>query len=81
MHIKLINTKNNIMKKITVLSIALVAIAFASCKKDYTCTCTDATGGEVKKFTKITKKQALSNCQSKTVTESGSTSTETCNLN
>ena len=28
------------MKKITLLSVALVAIAFASCKKDYTCTCT-----------------------------------------
>ncbi len=68
------------MKKITILSIALVALSFASCKKDWTCTCTDATGGEVKKFSKITKSQALSNCQSKSVTESGTTSNETCTL-
>jgi hypothetical protein len=68
------------MKKILILSIALVALFFVSCKKDWTCTCTDSAGGEVKKFTKITKKQALSNCQSKTVTEAGSTESETCTL-
>lgn len=68
------------MKKITLLSIALLAISFASCKKNYTCTCTDATGGEVKKFTKVTKRQALSNCQSKTVTDAGGSESETCTL-
>ncbi len=68
------------MKKITILSIALVALSFASCKKDWTCKCTDATGGEMKKFSKVTKQQATSNCQSKTVVESGSTSNETCTL-
>ena len=68
------------MKKIVILSIALMALSFASCKKDYTCTCTDATGGEVKKFKKVTKKQALSNCQSKTVTDPSGTSSETCSL-
>jgi hypothetical protein len=68
------------MKKLSILSIALIALSFASCKKDFTCTCTDATGGEVKKFSKVTKQQALSNCQSKTVTEAGSVSDETCTL-
>lgn len=77
MHLKLINIP---MKKITIISIALVAVSFISCKKDWTCTCTDSTGGEVKTFTKITKRQALSNCQSKTVTEAGSTESETCTL-
>lgn len=57
-----------------------MALLFASCKKDWTCTCTDSTGGEVRKFTKVTKRQALSNCQSKTVTEGGSTESETCTL-
>jgi len=28
------------MKKITILALALVAISFASCKKEYTCACT-----------------------------------------
>ncbi len=30
------------MKKITLLAIAFVAVSFASCKKDYTCSCTTA---------------------------------------
>lgn len=30
------------MKKITLFAIAAVAISFASCKKDYTCTCTSS---------------------------------------
>lgn len=68
------------MKKIALLSIALMALSFASCKKDWTCTCKDATGGEVKKFSKITKKQALSNCQTETLTDSGGSRTETCKL-
>ncbi len=68
------------MKKIAILSIALVALSFASCKKDYTCTCKDATGGEVKKFKKITKKQALSNCQTETNTNTYGSQTETCSL-
>ncbi len=68
------------MKKIAILSIALMALSFVSCKKDWTCTCKDATGGEVKKFSKITKKQALSNCQTETVTDSGGSGTETCTL-
>lgn len=57
-----------------------MSLSLMACKKDWTCTCTDATGGEVKKISKITKKQALSNCQSKTVTEDGDTESETCTL-
>lgn len=69
------------MKKISILAIACLAISFASCKKNYTCTCTDATGGETKKFTKITKTQAMNNCQTVAHTEAGTTSNETCILN
>lgn len=68
------------MKKITILSAALMALSFASCKKDWTCTCKDATGGEVRKFSKVTKSQAASNCYTNKVTEAGSTSDETCTL-
>ena len=70
------------MKKIIILSMSVIALSFASCKKDWTCTCKDATGGEVKKFTKITKKQALSNCQTKTSSTNGipGSQTETCTL-
>ena len=32
------------MKKITLLAATLVAITFASCKKDRVCTCTDVDG-------------------------------------
>lgn len=36
------------MKKITpIAALALIALAFTSCKKDYTCTCTQTNGGQV----------------------------------
>jgi len=35
--------KTKIMKKITLLAIACVAISLASCKKDRTCTCVNTT--------------------------------------
>ena len=38
------------MKKTTLLTFALIAITFASCKKDRVCTCTDA-DGEVRSTT------------------------------
>lgn len=68
------------MKKIGILTAVMLSLTITSCKKNWTCTCTDATGGEVKKFTKITKRQALSNCQTKTVTEDNDSETETCTL-
>ena len=68
------------MKKTAILSIALMALSFASCKKDWTCSCTDATGGEIRKFSKITKNQARAHCQSATTTYNGGSNTETCVL-
>lgn len=59
---------------------AFVAISVASCTKNYTCQCTDATGGEVKTFKNVTQQQAESNCRSKKVTEAGTVSTENCTL-
>ena len=75
------------MKKLTLLSVALVAISFASCKKDYTCTCT-STGSSTASVTKIigvSKKAAQANCASyvRTTTSSGGgsgVSDQTCTL-
>jgi hypothetical protein len=67
------------MKKI-IIPIAFIALTVVSCKKNYTCVCTDATGGEVKTFTNITSKQAHSNCTTVTTTDLGGTSKETCKL-
>lgn len=51
------------MKKISLFAIALVAISFASCKKDYTCNCTDAQG-QITEVTVIhnTKSAAQTTC-------------------
>lgn len=72
------------MKKITLLAIAAVAISFASCKKDYTCTCTStgSTTASVTKLIGVSKKAAQANCVSYTETSSGSTgvSDRTCTL-
>jgi hypothetical protein len=68
------------MKKITILAIAALAISFASCKKDWTCTCKDSTGGEVRKFSKVTKNQALAHCQTHTDSDANGSETETCTL-
>jgi len=70
------NFKKKTMKKITLLAATLVAITFASCKKDRTCTCTttsvytDPTGTttdvETDKtvITKVSKGTARVNCLS-----------------
>lgn len=58
------------MKKITLLVVAGLAISFASCKKDYTCTCTGTTTGSSTSSTSTTvikgvsKKAAQANCLS-----------------
>lgn len=51
------------MKKMTLLAIAFVAISVASCKKDYTCNCTDAQG-QITEVTVIhnTKSAAQTTC-------------------
>jgi hypothetical protein len=53
------------MKKLSILSIAFLAISFASCKKDYTCTCSDS-GTTVTKIVGVSKKTAKANCVSTT---------------
>ena len=69
------------MKKITILAVAALAISFASCKKDRTCTCTDSTtttvttssgsttttsnGGDSRTFSKVSKKAGRVYCLSK----------------
>lgn len=63
------------MKKTTILSIALVTVGLASCKKDYTCTCTSS-GSNVRKIIGVSKKTAQANCVSYTV----GSQTETCTL-
>lgn len=63
------------MKKLTILSIAFMAISFASCKKDYTCVCSNS-GSSVHKIIKVSKKTAKANCVS--TTSNGYT--ETCTL-
>jgi len=51
------------MKKLSILSIAFVAISFASCKKDYTCTCSTSVT-TVTKIVGVSKKTAKANCVS-----------------
>jgi hypothetical protein len=54
------------MKKITLLAAVIVAASFASCKKNYTCVCTDTYNGTTETYTydlgKIKKKDAKSKC-------------------
>ncbi len=77
------------MKKITLLATVLVAISFASCKKDRTCTCKSSAGTEVSKitYTKARKGDARAACLSYktdyTNPLTGGTTTEevTCELN
>ena len=53
--------------KMTLLAIAVAGLTFASCKKDYTCTCTyngTMQKGEVSTTIKDTKKGAKETCDS-----------------
>ena len=52
------------MKKVLgIAAIALFAFSFASCKKDYTCTCTDSTGTVTKvTYEKVKKADAEEAC-------------------
>jgi hypothetical protein len=71
------------MKKITLFAVAVIAISFASCKKDRTCTCTvtpvsstdngvtqpiGSSYTQVMKITKVTKKGAACNSGEQTET-------------
>lgn len=68
------------MKKITIIAIAFVAVSFASCKKDYTCTCTSGGSSSTTKLIKVTKKTAQANCASTVTSSQGFSYTETCTL-
>jgi hypothetical protein len=52
------------MKKLVLLSFALMtsAVVFTSCKKDYTCTCTDSSGFSASVTIHTTKKKATDAC-------------------
>ena len=80
------------MKKITLLAAVVIAVSFASCRKDKTCTCTSVTSGTGYSYTSVTvikakstKKDATAWCsgaQSATSTTNGVANTggsaETC---
>ncbi|GDX52114.1 hypothetical protein LBMAG27_11610 [Bacteroidota bacterium] len=52
------------MKKALTLfaGVAVVAMLFSSCKKDYTCTCTSAGVSTPATFVKVSKKDATDAC-------------------
>jgi len=73
------------MKKISILSVAVLAMAFASCKKDYKCSCVTTPNSsstpQVTTFVGVSKGTAKANCVSSTWTSTGGTAyTETCTL-
>ncbi len=77
------------MKNITILSIALLAISFTSCKKDRVCECStvnSAAGSTSSTYTitykKATKKNAKAACMSLVVQADGdpTSDTRTCTL-
>lgn len=77
------------MKKISILSIAVLAMTFASCKKDRTCKCTvtdDSPGATTSEYTVVYKNvsdaSAKSACMSLQVKPDGQpyTETRTCTL-
>lgn len=79
--------KTKKMKKITLFAAVIVAISFASCKKDRVCSCTNSsTGGSVTTsettYTKIKKSEAKTLCQKTTYTDNltGYVSTSDCKL-
>lgn len=60
------------MKKTVIIAVATLALSFASCKKDRTCTCTYSNAGssntdtQITTYSKVTKKAARVNCTSGT---------------
>lgn len=70
------------MKKLIYIPCALLVLSFASCKKDYTCTCTStgSTTAYVTTIVEADKAAAQANCVSTTETFGGSTYVTTCEL-
>jgi hypothetical protein len=64
------------MKKTTLFAFALLAISFASCKKDYTCVCTDNSNGS----TTFTGVFHASNSDAKKSCTAIQSSGETCSI-
>ncbi|MGZ4042137.1 MAG: hypothetical protein ACXVO9_02970 [Bacteroidia bacterium] len=73
------------MKKVLLIA-AVAGLTMVSCKKDYTCTCTESSsaGGssqsQATTIVKATKAQAKANCVSTKVTDNGVTFTNDCKL-
>ena len=74
------------MKKIYISAAVLTMLAFASCKKDYTCECTVSDGQGTNSTSSVTihesKKDAESACKASnsTVSSGGMTMTSTCKI-
>jgi hypothetical protein len=69
------------MKKAILMVAVIAAASFTSCKKDRTCTCVDSTGGtSIVTYTKSSKRDARSQCLSKSYVVNNTTYTETCTL-
>lgn len=69
------------MKKGFLFLGVLVAISFASCKKDYTCHCTDSSGATIIDYTaKMKKSDAKTWCDSWNTTVSAGASGDKCAL-
>jgi hypothetical protein len=76
------------MKKITILSVAFLALSLVSCKKDYTCTCTNTSSvaGSTSTTSEVTyvdakKADAKRACVKTTETTGSVTETSDCKLN
>ena len=75
------------MKKLILLSVLTLSMTFASCKKDFECTCTTTTAGvagppEKTSLVSVTKKTAKANCINSSGTDAnGKSYTKDCQLN
>jgi hypothetical protein len=75
------------MKKLTILSIAFIAISLVSCKKDYVCSCTNTSSvaGSTSTTSEVTyvgakKSDAKRACVKETFTTGSATTTKDCKL-
>lgn len=75
------------MKKVLFIAV-LAVVSFASCKKDYTCTCvtTSSAAGssastDVETLNGVSKSAARANCMDATMVNNGVTYTQDCTLN
>ena len=69
------------MKKLSILAIAALAFSFASCKKDYTCSCTGGPAGSDISYTgKMKKKDANTWCESWNTTFKAAYTSGSCAL-